>query len=583
MLIRRFQIPYDKVFVIAEIANAHTGSVKKLNELIQKTLKAKPDAIKFQLFKSNELLVQNHTDYDLYKKLEILDSEWEILFKFLKTKKIKIFADVFSINRAKFANKLGVNVFKIHSSDINNFQLLEYVASTRKPIILSCSGCNINEIDDAVSIIQKTSNSQIILMHGFQGFPTKISQMNLKRIKKLQERYNLPVGYMDHVDGNSDLAVYLPMVSLGLGSNIIEKHITLDRDLKEEDYQSSLNPDEFSQMIKLLKTSFEALGKESFEISGDELLYRKNMKKRLVANRDLNKGSKITIRDITLKRIHYDVPEISQDVVIACNTKEKIKKDMALSEDNVELKKLKVVAAIACRVESTRLYAKPMQLLNTKSILEHIILQLKQGRLIDEIVLAISENPGNEVFVEFARKNSLKFIRGDDENVLQRIILAAEHVKANIVLRVTSEDPFKHWEVIDSAIQQHMRSKADFTYTKDLPEGSGFELINLNALKISHKKGKKRNRSELVTSYIYEHQKDFKIKPFLVKTNLRRPEIRLTVDYPEDLILVRKIISKMSKNLSLPNVENIIKLIDKNPELKKINSHYVEHDNRIWL
>src|SRR5258708_5483780 len=124
---QRFQIPCNKVFVIAEIANAHTGSAKKLSELVEKTLKAKPDAIKFQLFKSKELLVQNHPDYDLYKKLEIPDSEWKRLFRILKKKKIKIFADVFSINRAKFANKLEVDVFKIHSSDINNFQLLEYV------------------------------------------------------------------------------------------------------------------------------------------------------------------------------------------------------------------------------------------------------------------------------------------------------------------------------------------------------------------------------------------------------------------------------------------------------------------------
>lgn len=579
----KFKLPTDQVFVIAEIANTHGGSIIKLNNLVKKTLATGTDAIKFQFFKASELLVAKHPEYKLYENLEIPDSEWKKLFQLIRKTNVKIFVDVFSIERAKFANKLGVDAFKIHSSDINNMELLEFVANTNKPILLSCSGCTLNEIDCAINMIKNENKIQIILMHGFQGFPTRMSEIHMKRITSLKQRYDLSVGYMDHISGDSILALYLPLVALGMGSTVIEKHITLNRSLKEEDYQSSLNPDEFQKMVKLLKDSYHSLGTESFSISNEESLYRKNMKKYPVAKRLLKKNIRIKKTDIVLKRISKDIPYISGDRIIEQFTKKQIKNDEALSEKNVELKKIKTVAAIACRVESTRLYAKPMQLITTKSILEHIILQLKQSKLIDEIVLAISENPGNEIFVKFAHENDLKFIRGDDEDVLKRIILAAEHVNANLVFRVTSEDPFKHWESIDLAIKQHMQSGADFTYTKDLPEGSGFELINLRALKTSHEKGKKRNRSEFVTSYIYEHQSDFKIKQFVVKPNLRRPKIRLTVDYPEDLILVRKIMSKIPHYVSLPRLENIIKLIDKNPELKNINSKYVEHDDRIWL
>lgn len=583
MIMYKFKLPVDQVFVIAEIANAHGGSIVKLNELVKKTLTTGTDAIKFQFFKASELLVANHPEYKLYENLEIPDSEWKKLFQLIRQTNVKIFVDVFSIERAKFANKLGVDAFKIHSSDINNKKLLEFVANTNKPILLSCSGCMLNEIDCAVNTIKNISKTQIILMHGFQGFPTRTSEINMERITSLKQRYDLSVAYMDHISGDSTLALYLPLVALGVGSTIIEKHVTLNRSLKEEDYQSSLNPAEFQKLVKLLKDSYPSLGSESFSISSVESLYRKNMKKWYVARRLLNKNVKIKKTDIVLKRISGEIPYIPEDLIIGQLTKKQIKNDEVISEKNVELKKIKIVATIACRVESTRLYAKPMQLITTKSILEHIILQLQQSKLINEIVLAISENPGNEIFVKFAHENGLKFIRGDDEDVLKRIILAAEHVNSNLVFRVTSEDPFKHWESIDLAIKQHIQSGADFTYTQDLPEGSGFELINLKTLKTSHEKGKKRNRSEFVTSYIYEHQSAFKIKPFVVKPNLRRPEIRLTVDYPEDLILVRKIMSKIPTNTWLPHLENIIKLIDKNPELKKINSQYVEHDNRIWL
>jgi N,N'-diacetyllegionaminate synthase len=582
-----FQIPKDKLFIIAEVANAHAGSAGKLRRLVKKTIKAAPDAIKFQLFKTEDLLVHDHPEFDLYRSLEIPDAAWLEIFKEVKKNKIRVFADVFSIERAEFANKAGADAFKVHSSDINNTKMLEYLSSSGKPIMLSCSGCALNEIDNAVNLLLKKGGSQLILMHGFQGFPTKIEEMNLKRMANFKSRYSLQVGFMDHIDGGSDLAMYLPLAAIGLGANIIEKHITLNRHLKEEDYQSSLNPDEFAKMAAMLRKAHHSLGTGSYEIQAGELKYRKNMKKRLVASRNLKKGHVVAKSDTALKRVYQKVPEVTEEQVIGAATTTAINEDSPFTLKNIEAKKDKVVAAIACRVESVRLFAKPLQRVNEKkTILDYIIWQLRQCKRIDEIVLAISENSGNEIFVEYARKNNLKFVKGDDEDVLQRVITAAEHVGANIVFRVTSEDPIKYWQAMDPAIEQHIKSGADFTYTKDLPEGSGFEIINLSSLQTSHKKGERRNRSELVTSYINDHKDQFKIQPFVVKPKLRRPEIRLTVDYPEDLMLVRAVVSKLRKEgdgAFLPDLEAVVDLLDSNPELKKINEKYAEHANRIWL
>jgi len=420
-------------------------------------------------------------------------------------------------------------------------------------------------------------------MHGFQGFPTKTSEIHLNRITSLKKRYHLPVGYMDHTDASSSLAMVAPLIAIGKGANIIEKHITLNRKLKEEDYQSSLNPDEFLKLAKLLKKAYPALGTESFDIKDGEIQYRNNMKKKFVAAENIKKNSIIKKSNISLKRTKKTSIDLSIEQVLGQTAKTHIKKDSAFTKNNIILKKEKIAACIACRVKSERLFSKPLQLINGKSILDMIIEQLKQSKLIDEIVLAISKEPGNEIFEEYARKHGLKFILGDDKNVLKRIILAADQVKATIVFRVTSEDPFKFWQVIDDAIKQHLESKVDFTYTKDLPGGCGFEIIGLKALKHSHEKGTPRNRSELVTSFINEHPLEFKIKPFLVPQKLQRPEIRLTVDYPEDLILIRAITNKFPLTKKLPNLYEIISLIDKNKKLQKINQKYILHKNRIWL
>lgn len=244
-------------------------------------------------------------------------------------------------------------------------------------------------------------------------------------------------------------------------------------------------------------------------------------------------------------------------------------------------KNYRVAAVIACRLESTRLFAKSLQMIDDKSILDSIIIQLKKSKFIDEIILAISNKIGNEIFVEFAKSKSLKFIVGNEADVLQRIIDAACYVNANLVLRVTSEDPIKHWKAIDVVIKQHIQLDMDLSFTKDLPEGTGFELINLKSLKIAQKKGTKKDRED-VTSYLYKNAKSFRIYPYLVKPKFRRPEIRLTVDYPEDLVLIREIFKKVHKISVLQDLEKVINIIDKYPRLKSINQKYA-NPHRKWL
>ena len=572
---KNYKIPKNKPFLIAEIANSHCGSISKLYQLVNKVIEIHPDAIKFQFFKASELLSKNHSEFKIYKDLEILDSVWKDIFYNIKKNKIKIFVDVFGISRAKLANRLKVDSFKIHSSDLNNENLLIYVARLGKPILLSCSGCTENEIDNAITILKNNGKSEIILMHGFQGFPTKLSEINFKRITKLQKKFSLSVGYMDHIDGNSYLSKYLPIMALSLGAYVIEKHITLDRKDKDEDYQSSLNPSEFLEMKKIINNSFKSIGTDSILFNKSELDYRNTMKKKYLTSINMKKNHKIQKNEIILRRFSSESSFIPKDILVGSITKKLIRKEEILNDNNVLLKN-KVVGVVACRVDSMRLFAKPLQLVGGKPILEHIINQLKKCKTIDENILVISENKGNEKFIEFAKNNNIKYVTGDDLDVLKRIIDGAEYVNANIVVRVTSEDPIKYFTYIDSAIQKHIDEKFDYSQCLDyLPEGTGFEIINLNALKKSHQFGKQKHRSELVTSYINENRKEFRIHTIQVPKNVRNHNIRLTVDNPEDLILMREI-WKLIKKSQTPKLEQIINLIQTNSKIIKLHQNAKE-------
>ncbi len=243
---------------------------------------------------------------------------------------------------------------------------------------------------------------------------------------------------------------------------------------------------------------------------------------------------------------------------------------------------MRTIATLACRNNSTRLYGKPMQYLENKTVLEYICKRIEPH--VAEIVLAISEADGNECFESEAKRLGVKFVIGDDQDVLKRLINACELAEGDTVFRVTTESPFCYTEGIKGAIESHESKKADYTTIGKLPDGCGFELISLSSLRESHEKGKDHHRSELcehATLYINENQDKFKMNILSCPENLLRPGYRLTIDYPEDLILCRKVIRhfKGDKDAGL-SLAGIIKLLDGREDLRNMVKN-IEDENYI--
>lgn len=232
----------------------------------------------------------------------------------------------------------------------------------------------------------------------------------------------------------------------------------------------------------------------------------------------------------------------------------------------------KIAAVIPCRVQSTRLLAKPLQRVGEFTILELLVRQLKKSKLIDDIIIAISKNTGRDLFIELAKTNKLKFVVGDEVNVLGRLILGARKTKADIIFRITSENPYMFWEGIDGLIKNHIEGDYDLSIYTKLPLGAAFEIIKLQALEYSNKHGNKKYRSEYSTLYIHENPKKFKINQVRAEKTIQRPDIRLTVDTPQDLLVARMIYDKLgNKGKPIP-LKNIIKFMDMHPKIKKINA-----------
>ncbi len=247
---------------------------------------------------------------------------------------------------------------------------------------------------------------------------------------------------------------------------------------------------------------------------------------------------------------------------------------------------MRVVCTLACRVQSARLYGKPLQLLSVeenRTILDYLLDHILATRQIDETVLAISKGDENKPFIEIAEGRGLKYVVGDEKDVLGRIIAAGKKGNADVVFRVTSECPFIYMEGAGWALQRHIDNDASFTMIEGLPEGAYFELINLEALEREHRDGEERHRSELCTLYIHENPNKFKIQilppsdPFL-----KRPDIRITVDWPEDLIVVRKLYEALKKDGKFIGIREIIEYLDTHPDLNKTNNWIDAGMGRVW-
>jgi spore coat polysaccharide biosynthesis protein SpsF len=239
----------------------------------------------------------------------------------------------------------------------------------------------------------------------------------------------------------------------------------------------------------------------------------------------------------------------------------------------------KLVAAIACRNKGSRLYGKPLQNLDIDQgvfILDNIIACLKKMPSIDAIVLGIANGVENDLFVEYAQINNIGCIRGDEEDVLGRLISCGDVENATDIFRITSESPFPYFDFIDKAWEQHVDNNNDATFLDNIIDGCGFEILSLDALKRSHSEGEDRHRSELCTLYIRENKNKFNLGYIEPPKKLVRKDIRLTVDYPEDLIVCRAVYEKFKDFAPKIPLLDVVDYLDNNTQLLEITSPFCE-------
>jgi N,N'-diacetyllegionaminate synthase len=303
----------NKIIIIAEIGVNHNGSILNAKKLIDLAKRAGADYVKFQSYKSNNLVcedlnISNYqlrnikkriTQFDLLKKYELTENQHKEIIRYSKKKKIHFLSSPFDTDSLSLLYRLNIFDIKIPSGEINNYILLKKIAQRAKKIFLSTGMSKINEIGQAIKILINNGalKKNITVLHCHSDYPTNLSDVNLLAMLTIASKFKVKIGYSDHTLGKET-----GIAAVALGAQVLEKHITLSKNMKGPDHNASMNPKEFIDYVSSIRKTENLLGSYIKKPSKSEILNRRFARKSIVAKVNIKKGELFSEANIISKR-----------------------------------------------------------------------------------------------------------------------------------------------------------------------------------------------------------------------------------------------------------------------------------------
>lgn len=327
----------EPVYIIAEIGINHNGDVQLAKQMIDVAIECGVDAVKFQIFKAEEFVSDPKTTYtyfsqgekisesmlQMFKRYEFDEKEWTEVFNYCSDKKIDCFATPQNPSDLDFLLSIvDVPAIKVGSDDLTNLELLDYYARKGKPLIISAGMAYLSEIEDAINIIRQTGNNNFAILHCTSSYPTKDQDVHLKKMLTINQAFDVIVGYSDHTIGS-----VAAIGAVVLDARIIEKHITLNKDLPGPDHWFSLNPYELKNYVQDLRFIERAMGSSIVKPTDEEINMRKLARRSIIASKNIKKGEVISRKCLDFKRPGTGLPPKFLSYVIGKRSTRDIKRN----------------------------------------------------------------------------------------------------------------------------------------------------------------------------------------------------------------------------------------------------------------
>ncbi|MCB1828114.1 MAG: N-acetylneuraminate synthase family protein [Coxiellaceae bacterium] len=302
----------QKPYVIAEIGSNHNGDMALCKQIIDAAVTAGADAVKFQSWTPSSLVCKaeydRNTSYSdtkkhfgsleaMIKRYAFTEQQHVEIEAYCQEKSVTFLSSAFSPKEVDLLERLNVPAHKLASMDVNNFYLLEAIAETRKPIIVSTGMASLSEIEKTVEFLEKKKSGPIILLHCISIYPPRPETINLRNIEMLKKSFGKLVGFSDH-----SMGVSIPLAAIALGACMIEKHFTIDQDMEGWDHAISANPEELAVIVREGANVKKALGSYRRMVSEEEYEKRNKFRRSIVLSKSLHEGDRITLEDLDYKR-----------------------------------------------------------------------------------------------------------------------------------------------------------------------------------------------------------------------------------------------------------------------------------------
>lgn len=325
MKIGDFDLNTDGTFIIAELSANHNGNLQNALDTIKAAKEVGANAIKLQTYTADtmtldcdkeDFIIKGGTLWDgkkLYNLYQQAYTPWEWhkeLFEYARSINIDIFSSPFDKSAVDFLEQCNPSAYKVASFEITDYELVQYIASKGKPIIISTGIATYEEIQDVIQICRNVGNENIILLKCTSAYPSPLEDSNLLTIPDMQKKFNITTGFSDHTLGTT-----APVVAVTLGAKVIEKHFILDRSIGGPDANFSLDKKEFADMVKALRDTEKLLGKVDYNLT-EKKKNNRIFSRSLYISKDIKKGEIFSEKNIKSVRPGYGMhPKYLKDIL----------------------------------------------------------------------------------------------------------------------------------------------------------------------------------------------------------------------------------------------------------------------------
>ncbi len=337
--------PGSPCLIIAEAGVNHNGSLDMALRLVDAAAEAGADVVKFQTFKSEEVISpaapkaeyqkqttgSEESQLEMVRKLELSADSFATLNDHCSKRGVVFMSTPFDFGSVDLLQRLDVPAFKIPSGEVTNLPFLSYIAKQGRPIILSTGMANLAEVEVAVQTLRRSGTTDLVLLHCVSNYPSQPASVNLRAMHTLAEHFGVPTGYSDHTEGT-----VIPLAAAALGACVIEKHFTLDRTLPGPDHRASLEPAELAAMVRGIRVVEAALG-DGRKVPADEELNTAAVARRsLVAACDLAAGTVLSESTVVIRRPGTGLPPSALPQVLGRRLREAVSAGALLSMEMMD-------------------------------------------------------------------------------------------------------------------------------------------------------------------------------------------------------------------------------------------------------